>query len=90
MNPRKQKEGKANISILKANRHPILDEKNSCNFHRYSIEDLMKETYELRKIVTKRGTLEILIPLCCTTDPVRYITFKRSMKALVAKLLLPA
>ena len=50
---------------------PILDnsEINSCNFYGYSIESLMKETSELRNIITKRGTLEILMPLCCSTDP---------------------
>jgi len=47
----------------------------------------MKETSELRNIVTKRGTLEILIPLCCTTDPVRYITFRKSMKGFSSKTL---
>ena len=36
----------------------------------------MKETAKLRKIITKRGTLEILIPLCCTTTPVRYFKFR--------------
>ena len=47
----------------------------------------MKETAELRNIITKRGTLEILIPLCCTTDPVRYITFRKSMKGFSSKTL---
>lgn len=47
----------------------------------------MRETSELRKIVTKRGTLEILIPLCCSTDPVRYITFRKSMKGISSKTL---
>lgn len=47
----------------------------------------MKETSELKNIITKRGTLEILIPLCCSTDPVRYITFKNSMKGFSSKTL---
>ena len=47
----------------------------------------MKETSELRNIITKRGTLEILIPLCCSTDPVRYLTFKNSMKGFSSKTL---
>jgi len=49
---------------------PILDDKENslCNFYGYDVENLMKETSELRKIITKRGTLEILIPLCCSTD----------------------
>lgn len=68
---------------------PILDnnEINSCNFYGYSIESLMKETSELRNIITKRGTLEILIPLCCSTDWVRYLTFKNSMKGFSSKTL---
>ena len=43
----------------------------SCGFEGYDAELLMKETEKLRELITKRGTLEILIPLCCTTDPVR-------------------
>lgn len=66
---------------------PILDDNNSCNFHGYDIENLMKETSTLREIVTRRGTLEILIPLCCSTDPVRYNTFRKSMKGFSSKTL---
>lgn len=87
MNPSKQKGRKQSISSVKSNRLPILNENNSCNFQGYNIEDLMRETSELRKIVTKRGTLEILIPLCCSTDPVRYITFRKSMKGISSKTL---
>jgi DNA-binding HxlR family transcriptional regulator len=47
----------------------------------------MKETAKLRELITKRGTLEILIPLCCTTDPVRYIKFRNSMKGFSSKTL---
>ncbi|KAA2283006.1 helix-turn-helix transcriptional regulator [Candidatus Nitrosocosmicus sp. SS] len=47
----------------------------------------MKETSQLRSIITKRGTLEILIPLCCSTDPVRYVTFRKSMKGFSSKTL---
>ena len=32
----------------------------------------MAETAKLGNLITKRGTLEILIPLCCSTKPVRY------------------
>jgi DNA-binding HxlR family transcriptional regulator len=39
------------------------------------------------ELITKRGTLEILIPLCCTTDPVRYIKFRRTMKGFSSKTL---
>jgi DNA-binding HxlR family transcriptional regulator len=65
----------------------IFEEKNSCNFYGYDVENLMKETSELRKIITRRGTLEILIPLCCSTDPVRYLTFRKSMKGFSSKTL---
>ena len=60
---------------------------NSCSFEGYDADVLMKETKKLRKLITKRGTLEILIPLCCTTDPVRYIKFRRSMKGFSSKTL---
>jgi len=45
------------------------------------------EIFLLRKLITKRGTLEILIPLCCTTNPVRYLTFRKSMKEFSSKTL---
>ena len=47
----------------------------------------MKETARLRKLVTKRGTLEILIPLCCTSNPVRYIKFRNTLKGFSSKTL---
>jgi DNA-binding HxlR family transcriptional regulator len=47
----------------------------------------MKETSRLRKLITKRGTLEILIPLCCTTNPVRYIKFRNTLKGFSSKTL---
>src|SRR5829696_3171264 len=40
----------------------------------------MSETAKLRNLITKRGTLEILIPLCCTTDPVRHKQFRQALK----------
>ena len=49
-------------------------------FDGYDADMLMKETAKLRKLITRRGTLEILIPLCCTTNPVRYIKFKNTLK----------
>ena len=61
---------------------PVLQQEDkieSCNFQGYDIDDLMSETSQLRKLITKRGTLEILIPLCCTTNPVRYLKFRKSM-----------
>jgi DNA-binding HxlR family transcriptional regulator len=51
-----------------------------CAFNGYDADKLMKETAKLRKLTTKRGTLEILIPLCCSTNPVRHKQFKQSMK----------
>jgi DNA-binding HxlR family transcriptional regulator len=47
----------------------------------------MNETKKLRELITKRGTLEILIPLCCTTNPVRYIKFRNSLKGFSSKTL---
>ncbi|HEX5904907.1 MAG TPA: helix-turn-helix domain-containing protein [Candidatus Nitrosocosmicus sp.] len=85
MKPSKLKK-EENISNKKT-RLPILEVNNACNFYGYDIENLMKETSTLREIVTKRGTLEILIPLCCSTDPVRYITFRKSMKGFSSKTL---
>jgi hypothetical protein len=41
----------------------------SCSFEGYDVELLMKETEKLRELITKRGTFEILMPLCCSTDP---------------------
>ncbi|MGN6628818.1 MAG: winged helix-turn-helix transcriptional regulator [Candidatus Nitrosocosmicus sp.] len=65
---------------------PIIKQ-DFCNFKGYDIDNLMKETSYLRKIITKRGTLEILIPLCCNTNPVRYQTFRNSMKGFSSKTL---
>jgi DNA-binding HxlR family transcriptional regulator len=58
-----------------------------CSFNGYDAISLMKDTAKLRKIITKRGTLEILIPLCCTTDPVRYLKFKQTLKGISSKTL---
>jgi DNA-binding HxlR family transcriptional regulator len=65
----------------------VIEEPETCNFHGYDIENLMKETSQLRKIITKRGAFEILIPLCCSTNPVRYLKFKNSMKGFSSKTL---
>ena len=43
---------------------PLVQSIENCDFHGYDADKLMKETAKLRKIITKRGTLEILIPLC--------------------------
>jgi DNA-binding HxlR family transcriptional regulator len=67
---------------------PIIHNDNdSCNFKGYDVAALMKETSSLRKLITKRGTLEILLPLCCTTDSVRYLKFKKTMKGFSSKTL---
>jgi DNA-binding HxlR family transcriptional regulator len=47
----------------------------------------MSETARLRSLITKRGTLEILIPLCCTTEPVRYKKFRDALKGVSSKTL---
>lgn len=88
MKSQKPKENGYNKAVIKSSKLPILeDDNNPCNFYGYDIESLMKETSQLRNIITKRGTLEILIPLCCSTDPVRYITFRKSMKGFSSKTL---
>ena len=48
----------------------ITQKSQNCRFEGYDAMSLMLETAELR-LITKRGTLEILIPLCSTTDPAR-------------------
>jgi DNA-binding HxlR family transcriptional regulator len=59
----------------------------ACNFEGYSAISLMSETAKLRNLITKRGTLEILIPLCCTTHPVRYKQFRQALKGVSSKTL---
>lgn len=68
----------------KKGRLPLLED---CSFNGYDAASLMKDTAKLRKIITKRGTLEILIPLCCTTNPVRYLKFKQTLKGISSKTL---
>jgi|SRR5947209_18806472 len=65
---------------------PIVHEK-SCSFEGYDTTSLMTETAKLRKLITKRGTLEILIPLCCTTNPVRHMKFRQTLKGFSSKTL---
>jgi DNA-binding HxlR family transcriptional regulator len=45
------------------------------------------EIFLFRKLITKRGTFEILIPLYCTTNPVRYLKFRNAMKGFSSKTL---
>ena len=69
----------------KVNKLPIYD--NICNFEGYDSQKLMLQTTKLRNLVTKRGTFEMLIPLCCTTNPVRYKQFRELMKGISSKTL---
>jgi len=64
---------------------PMIDD--NCALQGYNASVLMSETAKLRKVVTKRGTLEILIPLCCTIKPVRYKEFKQALKGISSKTL---
>jgi DNA-binding HxlR family transcriptional regulator len=67
---------------------PIIEDSTQvCDFRGYDADVLMKETSKLRKLITKKGTLEILIPLCCTTNPVRYIKFRNTLKGFSNKTL---
>jgi DNA-binding HxlR family transcriptional regulator len=64
---------------------PVLNE--SCSFEGYDPLSLMSETTKLRNLITKRGTMEILIPLCCSTEPVRYKQFRKALKGISSKTL---
>jgi DNA-binding HxlR family transcriptional regulator len=61
-------------------RLPVLNNAAQCNFEGYDASLLMSETAKLRSLITKRGTLEILIPMCCTTNPVRHKQFRHALK----------
>jgi hypothetical protein len=61
---------------------PVLNNNADCNFEGYDVTLLMSETSKLRNLITKRGTLEILIPLCCTTNPVRHKQIQTGLKGL--------
>jgi DNA-binding HxlR family transcriptional regulator len=60
---------------------------DSCSFNGYDSQKLMSQTAKLRNLITKRGTFEMLIPLCCTTNPVRYKQFRELMKGISSKTL---
>ncbi len=89
----KQKDSKAVSGIdgpknMATTKLPIVQsDSESCNFKGYDVDILMRETSSLRALITKRGTLEILLPLCCSTDSVRYLTFKKTMKGFSSKTL---
>jgi DNA-binding HxlR family transcriptional regulator len=61
--------------------------KDGCSFEGYDPSSLMAETAKLRNLITKRGTLEILIPLCCSTNPVRHKKFRETLKGISSKTL---
>ena len=61
--------------------------REGCSFEGYDALSLMSETSRLRKLITRRGTLEILIPLCCTSEPVRYKRFRQALKGISSKTL---
>ena len=67
------------------NRLPMYE--NECSFEGYNAAILMKETAKIRKLITKRGTIEMLIPLCCSTKPVRYKEFRKLLKGFSSKTL---
>jgi DNA-binding HxlR family transcriptional regulator len=60
---------------------------NKCEFTGYDVSKLLKETSKIRELITKRGTLEILFPLCCSTKPVRHKQFKKNLKGISSKTL---
>ena len=68
------------IGKKKTKELPVIQENANCNFEGYDALLLMSETAKLRTLITKRGTLEILIPLCCTTNPVRHKQFRQALK----------
>ena len=74
-------------SVKARTKLPLVQDIEKCDFHGYDADTLMKETAKLRKIITKRETLEILIPLCCTTTPVKYLKFRNTLKSFSSKTL---
>jgi len=67
--------------------NPLPTHKSECSFEGYNPAILMLETTKLRKIITKRGTLEMLIPLCCSTRAVRHKEFRKLLKGFSSKTL---
>jgi DNA-binding HxlR family transcriptional regulator len=70
-----------------ARRELPLYKEGGYNFEGYDASLLMAETSKLRSLITKRGTLEILIPLCCSTNAVRHKKFKETLKGISSKTL---
>jgi len=50
-----------------------------CEFQWYDALLLMSETSKMRKLITKRGAFEILIPLTCSTNPIRFKKLRQAM-----------
>ena len=75
------------IGKKKTKELPVIQENANCNFEGYDALLLMSETAKLRTLITKRGTLEILIPLCCTTNPVRHKQFRQALKGFSSRTL---
>jgi len=73
------------IMETKGKKLPVIQ--NKCEFTGYDASKLLKETNLIRNLITKRATLEILFPLCCTTEPVRHKQFKESLKGISSKTL---
>lgn len=69
----------------KGKKLPVIQSK--CEFTGYDVSKLLKETSMIRELITKRGTLEILFPLCCSTEPVRHKQFKKNLKGISSKTL---
>ncbi len=69
----------------KGKKLPVIQ--NKCKFTGYDASKLLKETATIRNIITKRATLEILFPLCCTIEPVRHKQFKKSLQGISSKTL---
>ena len=72
---------------METKRKKLLVLQNRCEFAGYDASKLLKETRIIRELITKRATLEILFPLCCTTEPVRHKQFKESLKGISSKTL---
>jgi DNA-binding HxlR family transcriptional regulator len=66
---------------------PLYKDDGCSFFEGYNPSSLMAETAKLRNLIIKRGTLEILIPLCCSTSPVRHKKFRETLKGISSKTL---
>jgi DNA-binding HxlR family transcriptional regulator len=68
------------------NKLPVYNNDN-CSFEGYDSQKLTLQTTKLRNLIIKRGIFEMLIPLCCTRNPVRYKQFRELMKGISSKTL---